>query len=394
MSDGQDRTEKATPQRMKEVIRKGQLGRSQDLAAWLGLGAAALMLPSVITRGQDAATDQLVTLGDVATDPTSQGATDALRDGLTSLLSTLAPLFAVLVVVTLGVGIAQGGWRPRRFRIVVDHLKPQSAVKRLVGGQAWWQGAKTLLKTAVVALVLYVAVKGMVPLVLASGHLPVDELLAKAGGGTANLLRLGIVAGLLLAVADVVVVMKRNRKSTRMSTREIKEEHKRTEGDPQVKGQIRSRQMMMSRNRMLAEVATADVVLVNPTHVAVALRYEPGTGAPRVVAKGAGAVAAKLRTLAAEHRVPMVEDVPLARALHASCELGQEIPGHLFTAVATVLAFVMQLRRRGAAAGKHRLAGGSTLGADDTTDHKAAARAARRPARAAAAPSTASGRTS
>ena len=379
--DSGDKTEKATPQRMKEVLRKGGLGRSQDLSAWLGLGAAAIMLPAVVLRGREAAEHQLTTFRDVAADPTTEGALGALTSGLGSILGTLAPLFAVVVVVTLVVGLAQGGWRPQKFRLHVDHLKPKSAAQRFVGKQALWQGVKTLLKSAAVGLVLWFAVQGLVPMVLASGRLPLDELLGQAASGTTNLLRLGIGAGLLLAVADVVVVVRRNRKQTRMSRQEIKEEHKRTEGDPHVKGQIRSRQMAMSRNRMLAEVANADVLLVNPTHVAVALRYQPGTGAPRVVAKGAGALAAKLRGLATEHRVPMVEDVPLARALHAACEVGQEIPAHLFTAVATVLAFVMNLRRRGAAAGRHRLAA-PTIAPDDPTDHRAAARAARRPVRA------------
>jgi flagellar biosynthetic protein FlhB len=140
-----------------------------------------------------------------------------------------------------------------------------------------------------------------------------------------------------------------------MTRREVKEEHKQSEGDPQLKGAIRSRQLAMSRNRMMSEVAKADVVLVNPTHVAVALRYDPARGAPRVVAKGAGAVAARIRERAGEHRVPMVEDVPLARALHAQCDLGQEIPGELYEAVARVLAFVMALRRRGSAGGTHRV---------------------------------------
>jgi flagellar biosynthetic protein FlhB len=163
-----------------------------------------------------------------------------------------------------------------------------------------------------------------------------------------------------------------------MTLREFKEENKRTEGDPQVKAAIRSRQLQVSRSRMMAAVADADVVLVNPTHVAVALRYEPGKGAPRVVAKGAGALAARIRARAAEHNVPLVEDVPLARALHAACEVGAEIPEYLFTAVARVLAFVMALRRRGVSAGQHRVPGGSTLPADDATDHRAAGRAAAR----------------
>lgn len=156
-------------------------------------------------------------------------------------------------------------------------------------------------------------------------------------------------AGIALAIADVVVIMKRNKKKTRMSKFEIKQENKQQEGDPQLKGAIRSKQIAMSRNRMIADVASADVVLVNPTHVAVALRYEAGKGAPRVVAKGSGHVAARIREVAAEKRVPMVEDVPLARALHGACEIGQEVPADLFTAVAQVLAFVMALKRRGGA---------------------------------------------
>ena len=112
--------------------------------------------------------------------------------------------------------------------------------------------------------------------------------------------------------------------------------------------------MSMSRNRMMSEARDADVLLVNPTHVAVALKYDPTRGAPRVVAKGAGEVAARLRAIAEEARVPMVQDIPLARALHASCDLGQEVPPQLFTAVARVLAFVMHLGARGVQGGFHR----------------------------------------
>jgi flagellar biosynthetic protein FlhB len=141
-----------------------------------------------------------------------------------------------------------------------------------------------------------------------------------------------------------------------MSKQEVKEEYKRTEGDPHVKGQIRARQHAMARNRMMSDVPTADVVLVNPTHVAVALRYEPEKGAPRVVAKGQGNIASKIRDLATENRIPMIQDVPLARALYGSCEIGMEVPAEFYGAVAKVLAFVMSLKSRGSAAGTHRLA--------------------------------------
>jgi flagellar biosynthetic protein FlhB len=377
MSESGERSEKATAQRMKDVHRKGKLGRSQDLSAWLGLGAAVLTLPMVVSRGQAAALDQLAAVRDVARHPTTEGALQVMDDALRSVLTTLAPLFVVLVLVTVGVGMAQGGIHPRRFSLHVDQFKPVNAAKRLVGAQAWWQGVQTLLKTAAVALVLVAGLQALVPTLMASGQLPLSHLLGVAGDGTTSLLRTGIVAGILLAVADVVVVMRRNRKQTRMTLQELKEENKRTEGDPRLKGAIRSKQLSMSRNRMMAEVATADVVLVNPTHVAVALRYEPGSGAPKVVAKGAGAVAARIRAEATERRVPMVEDIPLARALHAACELGQEVPAHLFTAVARVLAFVMQLKRRGAAMGKHTMPGGSVAPDDAPTTVAAARRRAR-----------------
>jgi flagellar biosynthetic protein FlhB len=158
----------------------------------------------------------------------------------------------------------------------------------------------------------------------------------------------------VLAAADYFVVRKKSMKQLKMSKEDIKQEHKQQEGDPHVKGQIRSRQMAMARNRQMADVPKADVVMVNPTHVAVALRYDPAKGAPRVLAKGSGAIATKIRELATEHRIPMVQDVPLARALHAGCEVGQEIPPEFYGAVAKVLAFVMSLKAKGAASGTHR----------------------------------------
>lgn len=379
MSDGQERSEKATPQRLKEARRKGRLGRSQDLTAWVGLGAAAVTLPFVLARGRDAGLDQVAALRDVAAAPSPEVALGALGDGLRSVTSTLAPLLVVAVVAALVAGAAQGGVHPRSLKPQFQHLRPKSVMQRFVGPQAWWQAAKTLLKTAVVGLVLYVVVAGLVPLLLTAGRLPLRDLLAAAGEGTTRLLQWGIGAGLVLAAVDVAVVARRNRKQTRMTLKEVKDEHKRTEGDPLVKQAVRQRQVQMSRNRMMTEVAGADVVVVNPVHVAVALRYEPGTGAPRVVAKGAGEVARRIREEAERHRVPLVEDVPLARALHGACELGAEIPLELFTAVARVLAFVMALRRRGAATGHHRLPDGTTLPDGDPTTGPRHRRRSRRP---------------
>ncbi len=360
MSGGQDRTEKATPKRMKEARRKGRLSHSQDLSAWLGIGAAALMMPAVLAAGADAGREQFMLLRDVIANPDPEVTVTALGDGLVSMLPTLAPLAGVVVLAAIAATAVQGGIHPSTHRLkpTFKQFNLAAGIKRIFGMQAAWQGVKAALKAGAIGLVLYTVVQGMVPLLLGSGTHSLTQVLETVAGGASNLMRTAVIAGLVLAAADVLVVMRRNRKQTRMTKREVLDEYKATEGDPLVKGQIRSRQLAMSRNRMIADVAGADVVLVNPTHVAVALKYTPGSGAPKVVAKGAGHIAARIRAKATEKHVPMVEDIPLARALHAACDLGQEVPPHLYMAVARVLAFVMALRRRGAASGLHRSPGG------------------------------------
>jgi flagellar biosynthetic protein FlhB len=266
---------------------------------------------------------------------------------------TLLPLVGGVFVAVVAGAILQGGVHVKRLAPSFQHFDLVKGLGRMVGKEALWGGVKALVKTAVVGVVLWMVVQDLVPVLLTAGGLPVSGLLAAAGDGAASLLRFAVAAGLVLAAADVLVVMRRNRTKTRMTRREVKEEAKTSEGDPLLRSQRRSRQLAMSRNRMIAAVAGADVVLLNPTHVAVALTYEPGRAAPRVVAKGAGVIAARIRKEAEEKRVPMVRDVPLARALHSGCEIGQEIPVELYTAVAGVLAFVMALRARGAAAGVH-----------------------------------------
>lgn len=354
-ADSGEKTEQATDKRMKEVRSKGQLSKSEDFTAWIGVGTAAVLLPSLISRAADAATEQLVRVADTIAHPDPATALDALADGGASLAASLGPFLVVLLVAVLGTAAVQGGIQVKKFSGKFEQFNVINGLKRILGGQALWQGAKALLKTTVVALVLVVVIRNLMPLLMAAGGLSVASLLNTAGGGAAALLQSAVLAGLALAALDVLVVMRRNRKKTRMTKKEVKDENKSSEGDPLVKSQRRSRQLAMSRNRMIAAVGGADVVLVNPTHVAVALKYEPGRSAPRVVAKGAGVIAAKIREEAEKKQVPMVSDIPLARALHAACELGQEIPFENFDQVARILAFVMSLRTRGAARGLHTL---------------------------------------
>jgi len=354
--DGGDKTENATPKRMKQLRKDGSLQRSTDLSAWVGIAAATLMLPLVISNATAAARVQMSQIKRIADVPESILVVDILRDGMLSILFTMAPLFGVVVMAAILTGAAQGGihFSSKKLKPSFKNFNIPQGLKRLFGGQAWWNGAKAALKAGAIGTVMYIVIKGLVPVLLGSGSHSLTSLIEIASGGVGTLVKTAIIAGLTLAAADMIVVMKRNRKQTKMSKKEVKDEYKQSEGDPMLKGQIRQKQLAMSRNRMMAEVGRADVVLVNPTHVAVALRYEPGTGAPRVVAKGKGHVATRIRALASENHVPMVQDIALARALHSACELNQEIPTHLYSAVARVLAFVMALRRRGAAAGMHR----------------------------------------
>ncbi|WP_250446752.1 EscU/YscU/HrcU family type III secretion system export apparatus switch protein [Actinotalea sp. C106] len=359
---GQERTENATPKRMKEVRKEGSLQRSQDLSAWIGIGTGAIMLTFVMSSGQGAALEQMSMVEEAIANPDPELAVTAVFDGMSSIVWTMLPLFAVVVLAAIIGSALQGG-----IHISTKKLKPTfkqfnlvKGIKQKFGMQAWWQGLKAALKAFAIGAVLYTVVQGLIPLMLGSGTLSLNQILGAAGSGVGSLVRTAVVAGLVLAVFDLLVIGKANRKKTRMTKKEVKDEHKQTEGDPMLKGAIRSKQIAMSRNRMISEVAQSDVVLVNPTHVAVALRYEPGTGAPKVVAKGAGHIAAKIREVATEKNVPMVEDIPLTRALHAACELNQEIPAHLYTAVARILAFVMALRRRGAATGMHKPPDGPT----------------------------------
>ncbi len=353
MSDGQERTEQATDKRLREVRQKGQLSKSQDVTAWLAVGLGALMIPVTISRGADASMGQLFVLRSIAADPDPGLAVSALGEGLTSVGWTLLPLVAAVVAGVVAGAVLQGGVHVKRFAPSFHNFNLVKGVGRMFGKEALWGGVKALLKTSVVAAVLWTVVQDLVPVLLTAGGLPVSGLIDAAGNGAAALLRFAVIAGLVLAAADVMVIMRKNRTKTRMTKREIKDEAKTSEGDPLLRSQRRSRQLAMSRNRMMAAIADADVVLLNPTHVAVALRYEPGRAAPRVVAKGKGTIAARIRQEAEDKRVPMVRDIPLARALHAGCELGQEIPLELYTAVAGVLAFVMALKARGAAAGVH-----------------------------------------
>jgi flagellar biosynthetic protein FlhB len=351
-----EKTEKPTPRRKREARREGRIAKTPDLGAWLGVLATTVLLPIVIRLASQRVVLLMSRVPDVISDPEPAKALSLLRQGAMDGVIALAPLCGGLLLIGVAASAAQGGIRPAPKLLVpkFSRLNPLSGIKRLFGPRTWWELIKSLVKTGALALVLYLSVRRLVPVLLASGSLPLSAIISIVAGTVLGLIRTAAIAGLAMAGADYLVAYRRTAKQLRMTKQEVKDEFKRSEGDPHLKSAIRSRQLAMARNRMMADLPKADVVVVNPTHVAVALQYEPSKGAPRVIAKGAGTVAAKIRELASEYRIPMVQEPPLARALYRSCEIGAQIPPELYTAVARVLAFVMGLRARGSAAGLHR----------------------------------------
>ena len=353
---GGEKTEKPTPQRLKKARKEGQIPRTQELGTWLGVAAASALLPMLVGNAFEAVQKLFVQVGVVAAQPEIEKVQILLGQGLMAFLTTLLPSAIGLMVVGTAASAAQGGvtFATKSMKPTLKKLNPFPGIKRMFGTQGVWEAVKALIKTAALGTVVVITSDRAQQLVSSAGSLPLSAVAATFADSAILMFRVVAVTGLIIAVADYVVVRMKTMKKLKMSKYEITQEHKQSEGDPHMKAHRRSVQMSMSQNRMMSDAAQADVLLVNPTHVAVALKYDAAKGAPRVVAKGAGEVATKLRERAAEARVPLVQDIPLARALHASCDIGQEVPPQLFTAVARVLAFVMHLGARGVKGGFHR----------------------------------------
>jgi len=363
---GGEKTEKPTPQRLKKARKDGQIPRTQELGTWLGMATASVLLPMIAGKGFAEVQTLFLQIRAVAEEPEVSSISALLGQALKAFLTSVLPLALALMVVGVLASASQGGvsLATKGMKPTLKKFNPVPGLKRMFGTQGLWEVVKALIKTVALGAVVVITSDRAQTLVSAAGAMPLSAVIDVFVDSAILMFRVVALTGLIIAVADYVVVRQKMMKQLKMSRYEITQEHKQAEGDPQMKGQRRAVALAMSRNRMMSDVADADVLLVNPTHVAVALKYEAAKGAPRVVAKGAGEVAAKLRAIAAENRVPMVQDIPLARALHGSCEVGQEVPAQLFTAVARVLAFVMHLGAKGVRGGMHR----PGFQAPDTTD--------------------------
>jgi flagellar biosynthetic protein FlhB len=355
--DSAERSEKATPRKRKQARSSGQIANSPEVGSWLGLLAASFVIPSVARNLMNIATTSLVQAGAVIRNPDPTIAISMVRKTLFSGVEAVAPLTLLMLGVALASTVLQGGFSfaPKVWAPKFSRLNPFAGIKRMFGPHAVWALTKSVVKSLVVGLVVWMSVRSLLPTLLAPGTVGLGSLIDTAVSATLKVIRASAVAGLIMAFGDYAVVRRRNNKQLKMTKQEVKEEMKNSEGNPLLRSALRSRALSNARNRMMADIPNADVVLVNPTHVAVALRYQPGNGAPRVLAKGADHVAARIREVAERNRIPMVEDVALARTLYAAVDIGQEIPPDLFEAVARILAFIMTLKARGSTAGTHRV---------------------------------------
>ncbi|MFN8034876.1 MAG: EscU/YscU/HrcU family type III secretion system export apparatus switch protein [Acidimicrobiia bacterium] len=364
MSDTSQKTEAPTPKRKREARERGQIAKTPELSAWASVLAVTVLVQLTISQASTRLQDLVATTMQVVAQPDQHSALRLLGEAMKDAGIIVLPLIAGISIVAIGVNLAQVGLKPSTKRLKPDfkRLNAVKGLKRLFSVRSAWETVKAFAKVAILFLVGWPLLRGAAGQIARSGG-SLTETVRITGESGLSLIRNTALAGLVLAAVDYLVQKRRINKELRMSRQEIKDEFKQHEGNPQVKQAIRSRQMSISRNRMLASVAGSNVVLVNPTHYAVALTYDAASGAPQVVAKGAGVIAAAIRAEAEEHAVPIVSDPPLTRAIYKLCEIGQQIPPDLYEAVARVLAFVFGLRNRrpGATGGIHHVPGGTRI---------------------------------
>jgi flagellar biosynthetic protein FlhB len=344
-----ERTEPASPRRLEQAREEGRIARSVELSAFAVLLAGVcglwVMGPSIMGDLSALLLQGMRFERALAFDPHVLSARLAYQ--ISNALLAISPLLAIVFAAALLAPLFLNGWVFTLKTIQPDfqRLNPWSGFGRMFSGRGLVELAKAVAKAAViggaVVWLLWHKKEAMVSLAAQSVHSGIG-----ATGALAIMSLLAIVAALIPIVAiDVPFQLWDHRRKLRMTREELRQETKETEGDPQVKARIRSLQRERARRRMMAEVPKADVVITNPGHYAVALRYSADRmRAPRIVAKGVHRLALKIREIAEEHRVPVVEAPPLARALYHHADLGDEIPQSLYAAVAEVLAYVYQLR--------------------------------------------------
>ena len=348
-SERHDKTEAPTQKRLDDARKEGQIPRSRDLtAAAVMLAAGAILMMSGPTIGTKLG--ELMRSGLAISRAQAFDDTAMLRAfGNLSMAAfwAVAPVLGITMLVALAAPLALGGWAFSGKALVPDfkRLSPIAGFGRMLSIRAWVELAKSLGKFAIVGIAGWLVLKFNTDKLLGLGAEPVQAAIGHSIqiAGQALIALTG--ALVVIAAIDVPFQLWQYSKDMRMTREEIRQEHKESDGSPEVKAKIRQLQREVAERRMMDDVPKADVIIVNPTHFAVALRYDEKTmRAPRVVAKGVDFMAARIREVASEHKVPIFEAPPLARALHRNVEIGDEIPADLYVVVAQVLTYIFQLR--------------------------------------------------
>lgn len=345
-----ERTESASPRRREKAREKGQVAKSQEVNSLFVLVAGTVMLLLLsryltTTIGRNAA--YLFSQAHILRVDNLGGLRAILVGNLLSMALTLAPLVAVVLVAGIAANLMQVGLKlsPSALSFDVSKLNALTGMKRFFTKRTGVDLVKNLFKVGLIGLLGYLVIKGLLGKLTAAPLLPLPGIIELARDSFQHLMvvLLGLMA--VIAIADWAYQKWQFEQDVKMSRQELKEESREYEGDPQVKARIRGIQYEMARKRMLADVPRADVVITNPTHFAVALKYEAGTAAPVVLAKGADFLAQRIKEIARQSRVPVIENKPLARALYREVKVGRTIPESLFQAVAEVLAYVYRLKK-------------------------------------------------
>jgi flagellar biosynthesis protein FlhB len=348
--DQSQKTEEPSQRRLEEARRKGQVANSREVNNALVLASGALFVgvlaPGMAARLAEALRPFIERPHAFAVDAGTLGMT--LQALLAALGWAVLPAVLLFLVAALASGLVQHGpiWSAAPLAPKLERISPAAGAKRLFALRSLVEFAKGVLKIVLVGAAAVVLLWPATPRILGAIGLEAGPLLALLHALALRLL-VGIAAlAALIAVLDSLYQRFERHKQLRMSRRDLQDEFKQTEGDPLLKARLKSLRMERARRRMMAEVPKATVVVTNPSHVAVALRYDATMAAPRLVAKGIGALAERIRAIARDHGVPIVRNPPLARALHGAVELGVEVPAAHYRAVAEVIGYVLRLRRR------------------------------------------------
>lgn len=348
--DSGEKTEEATPQKREDFRKRGQVAQTKELGSFFALMGACLCfwMLSSFWIGQVSELIQTI-VGDYASSHIRMADTrSAMMFAVEKATFIVAPVFGMALLLSLASSIVQVGFLYNEEALKPDLKKidPIGGFKRVFSMKSVVEGVKAVAKVSLVACIAALIIREELVTVPVLIEFTVEQLFSYFGDITIKLIgSVGIFMG-ILAGFDYAFQKFDLEKQMRMSKQEIKEEHKNREGDPLIKSRMRRAQREMANKRMMADVPKADVVITNPTHIAVAIQYQKGWMAPMIVAMGADNVAQKIREIAKESKVPIVENKPLARTMFKTLKVGSVIPRELFQSVAEVLAYVYRLKNK------------------------------------------------